>query len=197
MTGQDRPLGPPEVGPVRRAYADEPTIDVQALADRVLLGLVHQPSVVAVEPDELRALAAAALDRDRWQTRALAAEGSTDGAAWDRLERERDVARADLSRLAAHMMRMWAASEQYCRECRDEREWLAPGVPAAFILWGKLFPQEALGPRCYDHAARWLGRGIDQVDQHAVFDLRPLRVPEENSEDMEGVRRDQRMDGAE
>jgi hypothetical protein len=26
---------------------------------------------------------------------------------------------------------------------------------AEFLLWGKLFPKEALGPRCYDHAVKW------------------------------------------
>jgi hypothetical protein len=68
---------------------------------------------------------------------------------------------------------------EWCRECRDEREFkfMAPGVPAEFILWGKLFPPEALGPRCYDHAAKWLGHGnMSRIDQYAVFDLRPFMV---------------------
>lgn len=64
---------------------------------------------------------------------------------------------------------------EYCRECRDEREWLAPGVPADFILWGKLLPSEAFGPRCTDHAVTWLPHLLEQPDQYAVFDLRPYR----------------------
>ncbi len=27
-------------------------------------------------------------------------------------------------------------------------------APAEYVLWGKLLPPEALGPRCYDHAAK-------------------------------------------
>jgi hypothetical protein len=65
---------------------------------------------------------------------------------------------------------------EWCRECRDEREYGAPGVPAEFILWGKLLPPEALGPRCYSHAAKHLGHhGMSRIDQYAVLDLRKLR----------------------
>jgi hypothetical protein len=64
---------------------------------------------------------------------------------------------------------------EWCRECRDEREWLAPGVPAEFVLWGKFFPPEALGPRCYDHAALHIGSfNMGRIDQYAVLDLRQL-----------------------
>lgn len=64
---------------------------------------------------------------------------------------------------------------EYCRECRDEN-WSNNAVPAVFILWGKLFPPEALGPRCYAHAAKHVGeRNMSQIDQWAVFDLRPYR----------------------
>jgi hypothetical protein len=69
------------------------------------------------------------------------------------------------------------AGREFCRECRDEREWLAPPVPADFILWGKLLPPEAFGPKCYDHAAKHLGRWeMMNIDQCAVFDLRPFRA---------------------
>ena len=37
-------------------------------------------------------------------------------------------------------------TSEWCRECREE--------PAEFILWGKLFPPEALGPRCYTCARK-------------------------------------------
>ena len=49
--------------------------------------------------------------------------------------------------------------------------------PAEFILWGKLLPAEALGPRCYDHAAKHVGAGSLFRPGHsgwALADLRPL-----------------------
>lgn len=59
------------------------------------------------------------------------------------------------------------------------REWLEGDIStrcherAAFIIWGKLSPREALGPRCYAHAVDHLGFNFSyQVDQWAVFDLR-------------------------
>ena len=51
---------------------------------------------------------------------------------------------------------------EYCREVLPEEEQsLEPGGDrcqkrAEFILWGKLLP-EALGPRCYDCAAKHVG----------------------------------------
>ncbi len=45
--------------------------------------------------------------------------------------------------------------------------------PSEFVLWGKLLPPEALGPRCYDHAEKHLGRGVGDP-QWAVVDLRRL-----------------------
>lgn len=60
-----------------------------------------------------------------------------------------------------------------CRECREELPFGATVPKADFILWGKLFPPEALGPRCYDHAAKHIGwAGMSQIDQWAVYDLR-------------------------
>ena len=68
------------------------------------------------------------------------------------------------------------AAVEWCRECRDERPMGSPGVPADFILWGKLLPPAALGPRCYDHAAAHLGHAaMSRIDQYAVFDLRTVR----------------------
>lgn len=42
------------------------------------------------------------------------------------------------------------------------REWLPEKAdncwePAEYVLWGKLISREALGPRCYDHAAEHVG----------------------------------------
>lgn len=62
-------------------------------------------------------------------------------------------------------------------------EWIEEKVdrcnaPAEFILWGKLFPAEALGPRCYDHAAKHTGHWAlspSQLPQCAIFDLRGLQ----------------------
>ena len=64
---------------------------------------------------------------------------------------------------------------EHCRECKDELPFMAPSVRADFILWGRFFPPEALGPRCYDHAESHLGHAaMSRIDQYAVFDLRPL-----------------------
>lgn len=64
------------------------------------------------------------------------------------------------------------ALTEYCRKCND----LGQDKPADFILWGKSFPSEALGPRCYIHAEKHIGsRGMSQLDQWAVYDLRPAR----------------------
>jgi hypothetical protein len=46
--------------------------------------------------------------------------------------------------------------------------------PAEFVLWGKLLPAEALGPRCYDHAAKHVGHRALGDPSWAIVDLRPL-----------------------
>jgi hypothetical protein len=64
---------------------------------------------------------------------------------------------------------------EYCRDCRDELPYGAEIPVASFIIWGKLFPPEALGPKCYEHTLRWVEVGqLDQIYQHAVYDLRPV-----------------------
>ena len=51
-------------------------------------------------------------------------------------------------------------------------EWC--GKDADMIVWGKLFPPEALGPRCEEHAAEQLGwRTVDDRDV-AIFRLRDV-----------------------
>lgn len=49
--------------------------------------------------------------------------------------------------------------------------------PAEFILWGKLFPNEALGPRCYDCALEQIGdhHALAPNSGYALVDLRPIR----------------------
>jgi hypothetical protein len=52
--------------------------------------------------------------------------------------------------------------------------------PARLIFWGKLFPKEALGPRCEFHALRHLPDLTDKtLLQWAVFDLKGLARKEE------------------
>lgn len=60
----------------------------------------------------------------------------------------------------------------FCRE-RDPEGGLC-GANAEFILWGKMLPQEALGPRCWDHAAEHVGTRALGDPQWAIADLRPL-----------------------
>lgn len=60
--------------------------------------------------------------------------------------------------------------------CRDEGDdgykcW----KPAEYVLWGKLFPPEALGPRCYDCAAKHAGhRALAPNSGYALISLRDL-----------------------
>lgn len=69
------------------------------------------------------------------------------------------------------------------REVREAcREWVEAKTNccferAEFLLWGKLFPPEALGPRCYEHAAKHAGHEAlgYRLDQYAILDLRGLR----------------------
>lgn len=71
----------------------------------------------------------------------------------------------------------WTDVQEFCREWVDEKGNYCY-EDAEVILWGKLFPPEALGPRCWTH-------GNDHVDlvgglneairqQWAIFDLRKL-----------------------
>lgn len=77
--------------------------------------------------------------------------------------------------------------EEPCRECVERHgDWRysmgvyedrlesepAPVIrPAEFILWGKLLPPEALGPRCYDHAARQVGHRALNDPSYAIYHL--------------------------
>jgi uncharacterized protein YuzE len=69
--------------------------------------------------------------------------------------------------------RIDALLNECCRECRAEDKY----ERADYILWGKLLPKEALGPRCYDHAEKHVGHeAMSRIDQWAVFDLRRCRA---------------------
>lgn len=77
--------------------------------------------------------------------------------------------------------------QRYVGGCR---EWLpekndACWAPAEYVLWGKLIPPEGLGPRCYEHAARYVDQyGLRSRSNYAliniadlVFDLQHIEVP--------------------
>lgn len=49
------------------------------------------------------------------------------------------------------------------------------GEPADHILWGKLFPPDALGPRCTDCALKHVDSWALNDSSYAIFDLRPVR----------------------
>jgi hypothetical protein len=57
----------------------------------------------------------------------------------------------------------------------DDFPWRRCGDPADLILWGRLLPPEALGPRCLDHASHYMPTDANSVEQWAAFDLRPVR----------------------
>ena len=62
--------------------------------------------------------------------------------------------------------------QEWCREDLPNGE--RCNKPAEFILWGKLFPKEGLGPRCYDHAAKHAGHRAlspSTVEQYAIYVL--------------------------
>jgi hypothetical protein len=47
--------------------------------------------------------------------------------------------------------------------------------PAEYVLWGKLLPKEALGPRCYEHALLYVnGHGLAPKANFALINLRGL-----------------------
>lgn len=103
--------------------------------------------------------------------------------AYEQARREADEYSAAVTALAAEndrfgdeLDRLRNLAAERCRECRDESAWLASVPLADFILWGKLLPPEAFGPRCTDHAVKWIPHLLEHADQHAVFDLRPFRA---------------------
>jgi hypothetical protein len=63
------------------------------------------------------------------------------------------------------------------REIGGCREWIYETAsncwePAEFVLWGKLIPQEGLGPRCYDHAVKHVSASaLAPNSGYALIDL--------------------------
>lgn len=61
--------------------------------------------------------------------------------------------------------------EETCREWLDSTHDRC-GERAEFILWGKYFPADALGPRCYSHAKIHIrDMSAHNIEQTAVYDL--------------------------
>ena len=62
---------------------------------------------------------------------------------------------------------------EFChRRLEPTGEWC--GKDAEFIIWGRLFHLDALGPRCYGCAAKQVGHRILTDDAVAIFDLRKV-----------------------
>jgi hypothetical protein len=70
-----------------------------------------------------------------------------------------------------------AAIQQHVGGCR---EWCPEKSdscwePAEFVLWGKLIPTEGLGPRCYEHAKKYIDYyGLRSRSQYALINIRDL-----------------------
>lgn len=65
-----------------------------------------------------------------------------------------------------------------CREWVKEK-WDRCNEPAIGVIWGKLFPPAALGPRCHAHLCYWCNeRSVEQIfrEGFAVYDLRPVNA---------------------
>lgn len=61
-----------------------------------------------------------------------------------------------------------------CREWVEEKNNRC-NAPTEYVLWGKLIDPEGLGPRCYDHAAKWVGHyGLYRGSGYALINLDDL-----------------------
>jgi hypothetical protein len=61
-----------------------------------------------------------------------------------------------------------------CREWIDEKCDRC-NEPSEYVLWGKLIPADGLGPRCYDHAAKWVSASaLAPNSGYALVDLAGL-----------------------
>jgi hypothetical protein len=60
------------------------------------------------------------------------------------------------------------------------RNWIGDercGKPAEFIVWGKLFDPDALGPRCYDCAAAQVGHNPLRLNDNISYAVYRLPDP--------------------
>lgn len=47
--------------------------------------------------------------------------------------------------------------------------------PAEYVIWGKLSPNDSLGPRCWEHARKYLsGHALAPRSQYALINLKDL-----------------------
>lgn len=85
-----------------------------------------------------------------------------------------------LEELAAAQEALKPYATEVCREWIDADRC---NRPAEFLLWGKMLPADALGPRCYDCAAKHVDHRALGDSQWAILDLRPaLRAAAEGGE---------------
>jgi hypothetical protein len=162
VTGEDRQKLAETAGQAvsfLRSYAtrkDLPEIaarETTALADRVAVAL----AVLAQPCQECGRLEA---EVERWERQQIRPQEIIDRllAAERQLEQTR------------------AALRPLITTCREYVGSDRCNAPAEFLLWGKLIPTEALGPRCYDHAAKHIGHRALGDPAWAVLDLRPARA---------------------
>lgn len=89
-------------------------------------------------------------------------------------------------REAAKMLFPRGAASETCRREFPERAYERCGKPAKYIVWGKLFPKEHLGPRCEDCAYDQLGatavHRIEIYGDHAVYKLPGTSGDDEGAE---------------
>jgi hypothetical protein len=57
-----------------------------------------------------------------------------------------------------------------CREWNDERSDRC-NQPSEYVLWGKLIQSDGLGPRCGEHAAKWVAWRALNDPSWAIVDL--------------------------
>lgn len=96
----------------------------------------------------------------------------SDLAEADLVTRLRNAERelAESKELSEQLTRLAGKLMTVCRECRS--------APADFIIWGKLFPEEALGPKCWECASKHVGSAtlsdVGHEGRHpAIVDLQP------------------------
>lgn len=83
---------------------------------------------------------------------------------------------------------------QQCREvlaCRrefPERSYERCGKPAKYIVWGKLFPKEALGPRCRDCLEDQCGHRGPTDPIYAIYDLPDFDIIRKQAQEEERER---------
>jgi hypothetical protein len=114
-------------------------------------------------------------DPPTWVIDTLLDADMGDPRDWPLYQREA-FAKVAANLLAAPDPATDAAVERGRREwCREEDEHGDRCARRAeFLLWGKLFPPDALGPRCHEHAIKHTHYSMpSRTDQWAVYDLRP------------------------